>query len=417
MTFIAKAPIWLAATAVLLAATLPIEGPIRWKDDEVSILESLSLSALGPLPTDPTNRFADDPRAAALGQQLFFDERFSSNGQVSCGTCHAPELDFQDGKPLAQGVGTTARRTMPVASTAYSTWFFWDGRKDSQWAQALGPLESAVEHGGTRSQYAHLVAEHYANEFEDVFGPLPNLDGVPQIAGPVDDLGAREAWEAMSVAQQEDVNRIFANIGKAIAAYERRIAYAPSRFDAYVDSLVATGHAPEGVLTQDEAAGARLFIGKADCVSCHNGPLFTDDYFHNTGVPASPSLPSDLGRASGATAVLADEFNCRSAYSDAAPEACVELEYIVVESEELVRAFKTPSLRNVAGRAPYMHQGQIGTLDVVVRHYRDAPRAPEGRSELHPHDLIEREMRELVAFLESLSAPIRTPAPTAHDPR
>src|SRR5690606_15553813 len=107
---------------------------------------SLSIKSLPPLPPDPSNRYGDDPRAAALGHQLFFDTRLSANGKVSCATCHDPGRDFQDGLPLAVGVGTNTRRTMPIAGTAYSPWMFWDGRKDSQWSQALGPLESPVEH-------------------------------------------------------------------------------------------------------------------------------------------------------------------------------------------------------------------------------------------------------------------------------
>src|SRR6185436_11517122 len=109
----------------------------------------LSLEALEPLPSDASNRWADDERAADLGHQLFFDTRLSANGRISCASCHGPKRQFQDSLPLAQGVGTTSRRTMPIAASAYSPFLFWDGRKDSQWAQALGPLESAVEHGGT----------------------------------------------------------------------------------------------------------------------------------------------------------------------------------------------------------------------------------------------------------------------------
>ena len=103
----------------------------------------MSLAELEPLPRDPTNRVADDPRAADLGRRLFFDTRLSSNGRVACSTCHQPDRGFQDGTALATGVGITARRTMPIAGMARSPFLFWDGRKDSLWAQALGPLESA----------------------------------------------------------------------------------------------------------------------------------------------------------------------------------------------------------------------------------------------------------------------------------
>jgi cytochrome c peroxidase len=409
-----RTTILLASCGLLLVAAVPEGRP--WTEEETAILASLSLSNLEPLAPDATNRFAEDPDAAELGQRIFFDTRFSSNGEVSCATCHLPELDFQDGKALAEGVGTTARRTMPIASTARSTWLFWDGRKDSQWSQALGPLESSVEHGGSRTQYVHLVARHYRAEYERVFGPLPDLGGLPEHAGPVEAAEARAVWESLPAERREVVTRAFANIGKALAAYERKIEHGPTRFDRYVDALVATGREPEGLLDADEVAGARLFVGKAGCVSCHNGPLFTDDYFHNTGVPQVEGLP-DLGRSDGATAVLADEFNCLSAYSDAAADQCVELDFIVADSDEMIRAFKTPSLRNVADRPPYMHAGQIATLDDVVRHYVQAPKAPAGRSELHAVRLSSREVSQLVAFLRSLSGPLATPPALLRAPR
>jgi cytochrome c peroxidase len=105
----------------------------EWTAKERETLRSLSLASLGPMPADPSNRFADDARAAALGERLFSDTRLSGNGKVSCATCHLPQKDFQDGTPLAHGVGTTGRRTMPIAGTAHGAWFFWDGRTDSQW--------------------------------------------------------------------------------------------------------------------------------------------------------------------------------------------------------------------------------------------------------------------------------------------
>src|SRR4051794_34299950 len=159
----------------------------RWTAQERALLKSLSLTSLEPLAADPSNKFGDDPRAAALGEALFSDTRLSGNGKVSCATCHVPSRDFQDGTPLGHGVGTTARRTMPIAGTAHNAWFFWDGRASSLWEQALGPLESAVEHGGTRTECAHVIAEHYRGAYEATFGALPALATVPRRAGPVAD--------------------------------------------------------------------------------------------------------------------------------------------------------------------------------------------------------------------------------------
>lgn len=414
--------IWIGALGVgmlvtVVAGAARVAGGSRWSPREVETLRSLWIGELGPLPPDPSNRFADDPAAAALGQALFFDTRLSSNGRVSCATCHLPGKQFQDDVALASGVGRTARRTMPVAGTAYSPWFFWDGRKDSQWAQALGPLESPVEHGGTRAQYAHVVAERYRAEYERIFGPLPDLARVPREAGPVADSGARKAWEALPAAQRDAVTRVYANIGKAIAAYERRLQPGPSRFDRYVERLLADGRAPAGVLSPDEEAGLRLFIGKANCTRCHNGPRFTDDHFHNTGVAAVASLRADSGRATGARQVVADEFNCRGRYSDAGPGDCAELEFLVPEGKELVRAFKAPSLRGVAGRAPYMHAGQIATLARVIDHYDRAPRAPAGTSELQPLKLSAKERVQLEAYLRTLDAPVAAEPSLLEPPR
>ena len=371
--------------SIAIAASRGDGGIPQWTPEQIDQLRSLSLAELEPLPADPSNRVADDPRAVAFGQRLFFDTRLSSNGKVSCATCHIPNREFQDDKPLANGVGTTGRRTMPVAGTAYAPFLFWDGRKDSLWSQALGPLESPVEHGGTREQYAQVIAKHYRPDYERLFGPLPDL------------------------TQRDGVTAVFVNMGKSIAAYERRIQYGPSRFDRYVDALSKTGHAPKNVLTADETAGLQLFLGKANCTQCHNGPLLTNNEFHNTGVAAGTAPEPDHGRMAGARGVVADEFNCKSKWSDAGPEQCPELDFIVTDAHELERAFKVPSLRNVADRAPYMHAGQIATLDGVVAHYNNAPAAPSGHTELKPLQMNAAEIRQLTAFLRTLSGGTAAP--------
>src|SRR5688572_7096099 len=116
----------IAAAALIALATLSFVAYVAanrgdvWTIKEIEQLRSLSLSELEPLPADPSNRVADDPRAVVFGQRLFFDTRLSSNGKVSCATCHIPSREFQDDKPLAAGVGTTGRRTMPIAGTAYA---------------------------------------------------------------------------------------------------------------------------------------------------------------------------------------------------------------------------------------------------------------------------------------------------------
>jgi cytochrome c peroxidase len=350
-----------AVGSLAVAAEMRAAAGHPWTARQLAIIRSLSLGARGELPKDPSNRYADRADAAALGRKLFFDKRLSANGRVSCASCHQPKLGFQDGRRTARGIGATDRRTMAIAGAARQTWFFWDGRKDSLWSQALGPLESPVEHGLTRREVVRRVLRHYRPRYEAVFG------------------------------KPGDVDRTFANVGKAIEAYERRLTFAPGRFDRYVSG--------RGTLTREELAGLRLFIGKAQCVDCHNGPLLSNGEFHNTGIG------SDAGRASAVARLAADEFNCLGRFSDAKPSECA-ISFLPARTARLRGAFKPPSLRNVARNAPYMHDGSVATLQEVVRRYNRAPRSRVGRTELHPLRLDERQIAALVAFLEALGSPI-----------
>lgn len=406
-----KARVLLVSSAVAVVAVVSLVIALGlfqnrgWSAEEKETLKSLWLGSLPDLPSDPSNKYAEDTQAASLGEKIFFDTRFSSNGEVACGTCHLPEKAFTDGLPLGKGVGTTDRKTMTIVGTAYSPWLFWDGRKDSQWAQALGPLENANEHGGNRTQYAHLIADVYKDEYEAIFGSLPDVSTLPVLAGPVEDAEAKANWEAMSGEERETVTRIYVNIGKAIAAYERTIMPGPSRFDQYVEALLKDDkQTMEVALTSDEVAGLKLFIGKGNCTDCHSGSLFTNNDFHNTGVPAAKDLPEDRGRARGVKQVLADEFNCLSPYSDATPQDCAELRFLKADGHELERQFKVPTLRNIALTAPYMHAGQFATLRDVLEHYSQAPEAPAGHNELEPLNFSEEELGQLEAFLESLGS-------------
>jgi cytochrome c peroxidase len=417
-----------AVLALSAAASIAFSPPPQtWSAAERRLIDSLLLDNLPAPPPDPSNRVADDPRAAALGEQLFFDPRLSANGKIACASCHQPDLQFQDGLPRGRGIGDAVRRTPALAGAAHSPFLFWDGRRDSLWSQALTPLENAVEHGSNRTALVHVVGANYRAQYEAVFGTLPDLAALPSNAAPAaafldpyervvnvaDTLAlpppeipaevreATAAWAAMAPGEQQQVNRAFANIGKAIAAFERAIEPTPARFDAYARAL-ASGSDTAGLLSPTEIGGLRLFIGEARCVSCHSGPLFTDNQFHNTGVPVLRSLPEDTGRVVGARMVRSDPFNCLGEFSDAAPEQCTALESLLIDRPGLVRAYKPPSLRGVVTRAPYMHSGQIATLEAVLRHYTDAPPSLSGTSELHRLALTPAQTSALIAFLATL---------------
>jgi|Deesub1362A_J573_1020465.scaffolds.fasta_scaffold07895_4 cytochrome c peroxidase len=396
---------------ISVTITLPIwaqdGGLHKWNKKELKILKSLWIGSLSPS-KDLSNRYDGNIEAIALGKRFFFETRFSGNKKVSCATCHPENMNFADNLPLAHGMGTTTRRTMPLIGVAYSPWLFWDGRKDSTWSQALGPIESPVEHGFTRTQVAIVVKKYYKDDYERVFGPIPDFDEtrLPIEAKPSpDEPEALKLWVTLPEKTKEAINQIYVNVGKAIGAFVRTIMPTDSRFDRYVDAILKGDTEKAGIiLTDNEIRGLKLFIGKAKCINCHNGPMFADYDFHNIGVPQPPDLPPDDGRASAIAKVLTDEFNCFSKYSDAKPRQCKTLKFMSTDVVKYKGAFKTPTLRNVAERAPYMHAGQFATLHDVLHFYRDMPedlRAPD----LEHADLSDDELVYLEKFLKTLSAP------------
>ena len=400
---------------MLICSTLVVNRlwPCPFSTEELHLISALALPATpAPPRADPSNRYAEDPAAAALVSRLFRDPRLSANGQIACSTCHVPRYAFTDGRALAKGMEVGRRNTPSVVAASHGAWFFWDGRRDSQWAQALVPLEGAAEHGSTRTEVARIVLTHYRSEFEAVFGPVPNAAALLGIRGPAGPLGgppARLAWSALSAPDRTAIDALFANVGKALAAYQRRLTFTPARFDRYVDQLTRGNRLLAArLLSDDEVAGLRLFVGKGRCTLCHSGPLLTNHDFFALGLPSA--TVEDGGRADGFQSVREDRFNCLGRHSDARPADCGELTFMSSDRLAFWRAFKTPSLRNVAITAPYMHAGQLQTLEQVVRHYSVAPRPafPE-HSDVPPRAFSAGEEKALVAFLGTLTAPIDDP--------
>ncbi len=394
-----------AALALATAARAGETPP--WSERDVRVLGSLRLERTPP--PSPSNRVADDPRAAALGRRLFFDPGFGAAGKTACATCHQPERHYTDGR--ARSVGPAGRNAPSVVGAAFGSWFTWDGRRDSLWAQALVPFEASDEIGGTRTEVVRRIASdaRYRADYEAIFGPLPpDLLGaaLSKPAGPLAGDAARAEWQRLPQARRDQIDRAYSNLGKALEAFERTLLPGDSRFDLYVDALRA-GHADRAAQLLDarEVSGLRLFIDpvRTQCMQCHNGPQLTNGGFHNLGTGTFSGTTLDFGRALGIQGVLLDVFNCAGPYSDAPENACSELRFLSRDAHiPLEGAYKTPTLRDVAKTAPYLHDGRFATLREVLDYYNSPPADPA--HELRALGLRERELEDLERFLRALSS-------------
>ena len=379
----------------ILTTTEPsTETPDFFSADEWNIVMDLSPLAAIP-PPNPTNRFADDPAAAALGQAFFFDFRFSKHSTIACSTCHSPFYAFADIESTSLATGRGTRNTPTVLNAAYNEWQLWDGRAETMWAQALFALEGESEMAGTRLQYAHVIYEHYRADYEDVFGPLPELEDTSRF--PDDGKPGEAAFDDMSEADQIAINTIFSNLGKAFEAYQRLLISRDAPFDRYVAG-------DEDAISPAAKNGLKIFVGKGGCVDCHNTPRFTDNAFHNLGVP--PGTVEDSGRFEGIPKLLNNMFNSAGMYSDwrAASE---EMLGVMAAHPEDQGAFRTPPLRNIAVTAPYFHTGEFPTLASVIA-FKNAggwTTAFPGMDAvpIAPLHLTETEQIDLVEFLKTLT--------------
>ncbi len=383
-------------------APTPVLNPGEWTPAEREQLLTLRLDT--SLQADPTNRWGEDAAAARFGQSLFFDAGLTPSGTVACVSCHRSDRYFEDGQVLSRGVGVAGRHTPTVVGSQFGPWQFWDGRVDSQWAQALGPIENPDEMGSNRMFLARQVIQEYGPEYQAIFGELPDFSDAsrfPEHAMPGRNAESEAAWQGMSESDRQLVNQTVSDIGKAIAAYERRLMPQEAPFDRYLDALEAG--TPSDHLDESQIRGLSLFLREGNCVSCHNGPLLTDRGFHNLGLP-EPKKGYDAGRQTGAALVAVGEFNCESPFSDA--KDCPELRYLNPQFPDFQSAFKTPSLRQVAETAPYMHHGELATLEDVLVFYSDLPGEPaSGHRELilRPLHFSPEQRQDLAHFLESLT--------------
>lgn len=328
-----------------------------------------------PLPEDrmPT------VQTVALGRKLFFDRRLSFNNTMSCGMCHIPEQGFSN-REVSTPVGIegrAVRRNAPtIVNSAYEVHVFRDGRETSLETQALGPLVAHNEMGNPSLGWVVAKIQRlddYDGLFESAFGGGPTVD----------------------------------RIGQAIAAWERTMIAGGSPFDRWKYGGEADA------LTEVQKHGFELFSGKAGCVSCHpigeSYALFSDDAFHDTGIgyfnqrvaPAARE-PIDVELAPGVVVPVSREY-MKMISEDREPDYG---RFEVTQSPADMWRFKTPSLRNVALTAPYMHDGSMGTLEEVVRFYNRGGIPHEGLDPMiFSLTLSDEDVASLVAFLEALTSP------------
>lgn len=306
---------------------------------------SHGLVAAEPAGLPPVSHPKDNPSTPekiALGKQLYFDGRLSADNKVSCASCHDPAKGFSNGEQFATGVeGKKGGRNSPtIINSAYGKLQFWDGRAKSLEDQAMGPVFNPIEMKMTAPDVLKKLnaIEGYKKQFQQVFGTDVTEDGM----------------------------------AKAIAAYERTVLSGDAPFDKFKAG-------DKAALSESAARGMKLFFGKAGCSACHAGASFTDNSFHNIGVPGT-----DEGRAA------------------------------INKSAGDKGAFKTPTLREIARTAPYMHDGSLKTLEEVVAHYnKGGTPHPQLDEDIFPLKLTAAEAADLVTFLKEGLASASYPAHTA----
>ncbi|MEM1452747.1 MAG: hypothetical protein AAGI22_26825, partial [Planctomycetota bacterium] len=232
---------------------------------------------------------------------------------------------------------------------------------------------------------------------------------------------AVQAWAALTDEQRAAIDRVYVQAGKAIAAYQRRLVRGDAPFDTFVAGLVAGDEERIAALSPAGQRGLALFLGRANCVLCHSGPGFSDGEFHNNSLPTLHGGEArDAGRYDGARVVASSPFNAAGPHSDAPDGNAASRVRRLRRTSEAWGEFRTPTLRNLAHRAPFMHQGQFADLDEVLEFYSELTGAT-GRNHhqeqiLVPLRLTEAESADLGEFLASLEGALARPELLAPPP-
>lgn len=357
---------------------------------DFSPAEIARLARHGPWPpahaVDASNRVSGNPHAARLGATLFFDTRLSPDGALGCASCHDPAKAWTDGRAVSVGRNPLERNAPSVVDLKGQRWFGWDGASDSLWATSLRPILAPQELGGSIAGTAALLRND------------PALSRCYAQAFARDASGVDDTTLAVDAA-------------KALAAFQETLESARTPFDEFRDALVRGDRAAAARLPLAAQRGARLFVGRANCALCHLGPSFTNGEFHDVGVPFFTASGADMGRHGGIKALRESPFTQLGAFNDDPAKAPGTATRHVDPQHRNFGEFRVPALRNVARTAPYMHDGSLATLRDVVRHYSrfDPDRLhADGEAILKPLGLDDAEIDDLVAFLESLTAPVVT---------
>ena len=333
-------------------------------------------STLGLPPLTVPHAALPSPAQVELGRKLFMDRRLSYNDTMSCAMCHVPEQGFTSNE-LATPIGfegQSLRRNAPtLLNVAYVQRLFHDGRENSLENQAWGPLLATNE-------MANPSADHVIGKIK----ALPDYRHMFEFA-----FNGREADRE--------------TIGAALAGYERTLLSGDSRFDRWHYGQVKTA------MNSNEQAGFRIFSGKANCIACHsmdkNNALFTDGRFHNTGVGwlagTEKAMAMRAVQLAPGLRVTMDERTLQSIAEAASSDAG---RYEVTHNAADRGSYRTPTLRNIALTAPYMHDGSLATLEQVIEFYeRGGKDNPDKDALLKPLHLSTGEKRDLLAFLRALT--------------
>jgi len=329
--------------------------------------QGTSLPALGPLP--PVAIPLDNPQTpekVELGRLLYFDPRLSGDATTSCASCHDPELGWGDGNDLSRGYPATLhwRNSQTILNAAYLDKWFWTGSSPTLEAQAkaaiTGPLAQNMNPGLAEERLKQIP--EYVRLFKESFGGTPTFD----------------------------------NALRAIVAFERTIISKNVTFDRYMKG-------DKNALTPDQVKGLELYKGKAGCIQCHNGPLFTDQEFHNLGVPKNTVFEVNPMRQIAMRERMKAKGVSEEAYMafDRDPG-----HFLDTKRDEDRGKFRTPPLRELKYTAPYMHNGVFKTLEEVINFYdKGGGDDPFGTKSLFmkPLKLSAEEKLALRTFLESLS--------------